>query len=468
MKSKDVCPYQLLFGSKPRLPESLRSFGEIGVVTTKSNIQGKLRNRGTVCMFVGYSVDHAHDVYRMLNLETNYIINSRDIKWLKSYHKDWIKKSIQLERIENDDDDDNVNDSFMIQKVNTSSESNADSTQLEVKDTSNLKIYCQMKRLESSFNPEASKIVDNFEQGRDILLDSVNVALICGKVIEEPQSFDEAWNCEDPDQRDKWRAAIKKEFSDMESRNVWDVIRKEEVPKDRRCIKCKWIFKIKRNGVFRARLVACGYSQVPGIDFNESFAPVINDVSFRVMLIIKLIQGLHATIIDVETAFLHGDLQEEIYMNIPDGLESNGNKCLRLKKTIYGLVQSAREFYKKLIEVLKSVGFVENKSDPCLLSKWEDGEVILIGIYVDDCLVVGKENKISKLITDLRNGGFNLKVTQNLTDYLSCQVLENQSHNEILILQPHLINNLRDKFEELTRLLEIQDSKSFAPMEIVN
>ena len=90
----------------------------------------------------------------------------------------------------------------------------------------------------------------------------------------------------------------------MESRNVWDVIRKEEVPKDRRCIKCKWIFKIKRNGVFRARLVACGYSQVPGIDFNESFAPVINDLSLRVMLISKLIQGLHATIIDAETAFL--------------------------------------------------------------------------------------------------------------------------------------------------------------------
>jgi hypothetical protein len=99
LKSKDVCPYQLLFGSKPKLPESLRSFGEVGVVTTKSNIQGKLRNRGTVCMFVGYSVDHAHDVYCMLNLETDHVIISRDIKWLKLYHKDWINKSNQVERI---------------------------------------------------------------------------------------------------------------------------------------------------------------------------------------------------------------------------------------------------------------------------------------------------------------------------------------------------------------------------------
>jgi hypothetical protein len=98
------------------------------VIKTKSNIQGKLRDRGTVCLFVGYSVDHAHDVYCMLNLETNYIINFRDIKWFKMYHKDCVNKCMQVERIANDDDDDNVNDIFMIQKIINSSESNADST----------------------------------------------------------------------------------------------------------------------------------------------------------------------------------------------------------------------------------------------------------------------------------------------------------------------------------------------------
>jgi hypothetical protein len=97
---------------------------------------------------------------------------------------------------------------------------------------------------------------------------------------------------------------------------------------------------------------------------------------------------------------------------------------------------------------LKDAGFVENKSVPCLLSKWEDGEVILIGIYVDDYIVIGKENQISMLITGLKNGGFNLKITQNLTNYLSCQVLENEAPSEISILQPYLINNLRDKFED--------------------
>jgi hypothetical protein len=89
-----------------------------------------------------------------------------------------------------------------------------------------------------------------------------------------PSSFDEAWNHDDPKVRGKWRDAIKKKLNDMDKQQVWEIIKKEDIPEDRRTIKCKWIFKIKQNKIFRARLVACEYSQIPGIDFNESFAPV--------------------------------------------------------------------------------------------------------------------------------------------------------------------------------------------------
>jgi hypothetical protein len=164
----------------------------------------------------------------------------------------------------------------------------------------------------------------------------------------------------------------------MKKNKVWEVMKKEDIPQDRRTMKCKWIFKIKRNGVFRARLVACGYSQVSGVDLNESFDPVVNNLSFRIMLIAKLIWDLQASIVDVDTSFLHGDLQEEIYMNIPEGLQQYSNSCLLLKKKIYGLVRSAREFYNKLLSSLKSMGFIKNKSDPCLLSKWTNEDVILI------------------------------------------------------------------------------------------
>jgi hypothetical protein len=125
IKNKAICPHQLLFGSKPRLPESLRSFGEIGIITTKSDIQGKLTNRGTPCMFMGYPVNHAHDVYRLLNMETKYVINSRDIIWLNQMNNDWNAKKVKT-YVEDDEGDaiepkinviNNVQEEVQVEKV---------------------------------------------------------------------------------------------------------------------------------------------------------------------------------------------------------------------------------------------------------------------------------------------------------------------------------------------------------------
>jgi hypothetical protein len=95
---KEVCPYKLLFGYKPKLPTSLRSFGKIGVITTKANIQSKLKNRETTCMFVVYSIHNAIDVYRMLHLDTLSIIQSRENIWLDEAHHDWIEKKVSQKK----------------------------------------------------------------------------------------------------------------------------------------------------------------------------------------------------------------------------------------------------------------------------------------------------------------------------------------------------------------------------------
>ena len=105
----------------------------------------------------------------------------------------------------------------------------------------------------------------------------------------------------------------------MKECKVWETVPRSSIPSNCRCVKHKWVFDIKRNGTFRARLVACGYTQVPGIDFTEAYSPVVNDVVFRIMIVLQMVWKLHAKIIDVETAFLHGELEEEIWMEIPDG-----------------------------------------------------------------------------------------------------------------------------------------------------
>jgi hypothetical protein len=109
----------------------------------------------------------------------------------------------------------------------------------------------------------------------------------------------------------------------MKEKDIYEKICKSELPNGRTCIKNKWVFKIKRNGIFRARLVAYGYSQVPGVDFQESFAPVINDVTFCILLITMLTWNLKGKIVYIETAFLHGNLKETIYMEIPKGMEAH-------------------------------------------------------------------------------------------------------------------------------------------------
>jgi hypothetical protein len=118
-KNKMIWPYQLLLGCKPKLPESLQSFGEIGVVMTKNDIQGKLTNRGTPCMFMEYSVNHVCDVYRMLNMDTKKVINSREIVWMTQVYKDWNvqeEKKCELHD-ENDEDDEDEDDDAVKPKI---------------------------------------------------------------------------------------------------------------------------------------------------------------------------------------------------------------------------------------------------------------------------------------------------------------------------------------------------------------
>jgi hypothetical protein len=114
-------------------------------------------------------------------------------------------------------------------------------------------------------------------------------------MFDVPTSFDEAWNHPCEFQWAKWRKAINKEFNKMDSNKVWKKIKRSMMPTDRRCVKCKWVFEWKRSGVARARLVACGYSQIAGVDFSNVFSPVCNDVSFPIVIIFMIVFWIGCT-----------------------------------------------------------------------------------------------------------------------------------------------------------------------------
>jgi hypothetical protein len=167
------------------------------------------------------------------------------------------------------------------------------------------------------------------------------------------------------------------------------------IPKERKVIGCTWVFKKKRNGDHRARLVAQGFYQVPRVDFSENFVPIIDDTSFRIVLSLIKKWGCKGFALDVETAFLHGILDEEIYMKIPEGYdpeELRGEKrILILKKSIYGLVQAARKWWKSLNSEIMNLGFQSNHVDPCLFFKENERGRVIITLYVDDSIIAGEE-----------------------------------------------------------------------------
>ena len=140
----------------------------------------------------------------------------------------------------------------------------------------------------------------------------------------------------------------------MNKQQVWRKIHESFSPQ---ASKKKCFFKIRCNVVYQAGLVAWGYSQVPGIKL------VVNDITFLILLLVVIHFGYLAKIVDVETAFLYGNLEEEIYMECPQGMSNMGKDgCIILNKCIYGLVQAAQQYYKKAVEILKSSGFVGGSS----------------------------------------------------------------------------------------------------------
>ena len=247
----------------------------------------------------------------------------------------------------------------------------------------NTQLTNELKRLHRSFNPTNNDMVD--------------YALI-GSTDEEyeiPNSFGEAWDRHDNEQKLKWREAINKEIQDWTKRKILEFILMEKKPLERKLIGSRWVFIVKRNRVFRARLCALGYAQIPGVDHQDNFTPVVLDTTFRVALIYMLKTKRIGKIIDVVTAFLYGDLEANIYMKVPEGFKeclkkAFKNNCAIMRKVAYGLVQAARQYYKKFVRIItKEMWFEKCMADQSLLKREDESGVVLICIYVDDTLCIG-------------------------------------------------------------------------------
>jgi hypothetical protein len=166
--------------------------------------------------------------------------------------------------------------------------------------------------------------------------------------VREPESFEEA--AEDAN----WRTAMEEEMHALAENETWDLV---DAPKGVKPIGCKWVYKIKYDTYgsinrYKAQLVANGYAQKHGIDYNETFAPVAKMMIVRVFLAVATAKGWHLHQMDVKNAFLQGELEEQVYMVQPPGFHSgtNNSAVCRLKKSLYGLKQAPRAWNTKITQ----------------------------------------------------------------------------------------------------------------------
>ena len=241
---------------------------------------------------------------------------------------------------------------------------------------------------------------------------------------------------------ENWRKAMEDEMESLRKTGTWTLV---EPPNNRQIITCKWVLRIKRNATgepvrFKARVVARGFSQVPGIDFKDTFSPTLKITGFRMLVALAALHNLELHHLDVQTAFLHGELSEEIYMQQPPFFEDSTypHHVCRLQKSIYGLKQSPRVWYHKLHSFLINVGYNRLKNEPNIYLRKTNTTFIIIGVYVDDIPLISNSKSCINLAKKELASVFPISDLGPMTQFLGIQVIRNRISRSISLSQSQI------------------------------
>ena len=263
----------------------------------------------------------------------------------------------------------------------------------------------------------------------------------------DPESFSQAMSCKE---LELWYNAMKDEMNSMRCNDVWDLV---ELPNGAKAIGCKWVFKTKKDSLgnidrYKARLVAKGFTQKEGIDYTETFSPVSKKDSLRIILALVAHFDLELQQMDVKTAFLNGELEEEVYMKQPEGFPSSDGEQLvcKLKKSIYGLKQASRQWYIKFHNVISSFGFVENVMDQCIYLKVSGSKVCFLVLYVDDILLATNDKGLLHEVKQFLSKNFDMKDMGEASYVIGIKIHRDRFRGILGLSQETYINKVLERF----------------------
>ena len=279
------------------------------------------------------------------------------------------------------------------------------------------------KRYDPEFESQRSKYpVNKAREGNlSIQAKNFNTALYSKDI---PNTTEEALRNEN------WRSAVEDEINALIQNNTWE---KCTLPSGKRPVGCKWVFtnKHKADGSierYKARLVAKGYTQTHGIDYDETFSPVANFNTIRVLFSIAANRDWPLYQFDIKNSFLHGDLSNEVYKEAPPGFShgfGKGEGC-RLKKALYGLKQSPRAWFGRFTMAMKKFGYKQSNVDHNLFLKRRGTRVTCLIIYVDDMIITGDDKKETEQLKRKLIKEFEMKNLGSLKYFLGIEVLRSK------------------------------------------
>jgi hypothetical protein len=275
-------------------------------------------------------------------------------------------------------------------------------------------------------------------------LDQINDIIIASIFCHIPNTYEEAINSED---KNNWIEAINDELNNLYSNNIMTFVK--NVPKNKNIITTKWVFNTKRDSnnniyKYKARLVARGFKQKWGIDYELTYSPTLNIDGLKLIFAISAALKWNIFQLDIKAAYLNAPLDKDIYTTIPKGDTRFGRGYWKLNKALYGLKQSGRQWYNTIRKFLIKNEFIQIKSEQCIF-KFTKNNITkcIIGLYVDDMVIAGENEYIKQIINKIKSK-FKISKCDPIEYILGIEV--KKENNSYIISQKNFINNMLYKF----------------------
>ena len=443
-RETEATPYSEWFGHKPDV-SNLRIFGSECYVHVSSDQRKKMDPKSKVGIFVGYG--RSSKLFRVFDQARNKLDMVTNVK----FNEEVIcSRGLLLE-----DDDVQVPTDGEVQ--------DSDGTEEVIDSDSGEDVFVTPQRqpvkVEPPSAPKRGRPVGSKNKPKPppipltMDLRERSVTNCVYHVTEDPLSVDDAISREDGN---LWIEAMEQEMDSLEENEVFDLV---QPPKNRPVVKNRWIFKTKLNpdGTLdkrKARLVAKGFTQRKGVDYGETYSPVVRFESVRMFLSIVAAENLELVQFDVKTAFLHGDLDEDIYMEQPEFFNDGSGNVWKLLKGLYGLKQSPRCWNHKIDLFLESYGLRQLDADKCIYSS-RSGPRIILALYVDDGLLACESKEVMKdLLVELDS---RFKITTGHPNcFVGLELIRDREKGTISLHQSNYIRRMLERY----RMSDCKPAKS--------